>query len=270
MIKAFMFDLDGTLIDENYVMSLKTIESLKRLKEKGYLMVASSGRPVFLSNYVSDPTLGVKFFDYVYGNNGSELYDGKKDEFTLIKYLTPEEISIIGKFYDDEMFTLGLYEQAEKNYILVNREVKNKEVLDWIAARGLEIKVIDFNSVDKPYAKIICIHDAAHYDEAVKYIESHKESFCSICHSSTYAIEIVPFGVSKGTTVSDLCKKENLKKEEIIAFGDSSNDIPMLLECRGVLMGNAKDDLKKVIKEQTLSVKDDGIYDYLLKHHFLD
>ena len=46
MIRLIAFDLDGTMLDENYVMSRTTIESLRRLIDRGYAIASISGRSV--------------------------------------------------------------------------------------------------------------------------------------------------------------------------------------------------------------------------------
>jgi len=265
-----MFDLDGTLIDENYVMSKKTIDALKRLKEKGYLMVANSGRPVFLSDYVSDPTLGENFFEYVYGNNGSEYKDNLTGKFELLKYLKSDEIRKIVKLFEDDMFVCGVYEPGEVNRILIDRNTDEPQFIDWYKARGLKVETIDFETNEKDYAKIICLHKKETYDEAMKYIACHQADYFKAVPSSIYAIELVPNGVSKATAVEHFMNQTGIKAGEIIAFGDSGNDMPMLELVHGVIMGNASEENKEKIKEKTLSVKEDGIYDYLKKNGYLD
>ncbi|MGS0650830.1 HAD hydrolase family protein, partial [Staphylococcus arlettae] len=48
--------------------------------------------------------------------------------------------------------------------------------------------------------------------------------------------------------------------EEVIAFGDSSNDISMLsVVGHAVAMGNANDEVKSIADEVTLSNADNGI-----------
>jgi len=270
MIKAFMFDLDGTLIDENDYMSDNTIYALKKLKEKGYPLVVNSGRPVFLSDYVTNRRFGKYFFDYVYGNNGSEYFISKTKENDLLFYLDSETIAHINKLYDDDMFRLGIYQAGETNYFLANKEINNQEIIDWIKLRGLEIKVVDFNTLNMRSAKIICLHAKEDYDKSNEYIRNHQTNKASIYHSSFMAIEIVPKGISKSTAVGHFSRLTGIKPEEILAFGDSTNDIPMLEATTGVILANATKENYDKIKLKTKSVKEDGIYDYLLKNHYLD
>ena len=55
-------------------------------------------------------------------------------------------------------------------------------------------------------------------------------------------------------------QRDNLKKEELLAFGDGENDIKMF-ETVGtsVAMGNANDKVKSIATYTTLSNEEDGI-----------
>lgn len=66
--------------------------------------------------------------------------------------------------------------------------------------------------------------------------------------------------VSKGNAIIALCEKLDIDIAQVIAFGDSSNDISML-EVVGyaVAMDNANDAVKAVADEITLSNIDNGI-----------
>ena len=69
-IKAFLFDLDGTLIDYDGKMSKKMFDMLHILKDKGYFLGINSGRPVFSSMRVLKDNNADKLFDCYYGCNG--------------------------------------------------------------------------------------------------------------------------------------------------------------------------------------------------------
>lgn len=78
--------------------------------------------------------------------------------------------------------------------------------------------------------------------------------------SKPYFLEFMAQGVSKGNAVTDLSKKLDIALSEVVAFGDSSNDISMLqVVGHAVAMGNANDQVKAVADEITLSNSDNGI-----------
>jgi hypothetical protein len=73
-------------------------------------------------------------------------------------------------------------------------------------------------------------------------------------------VEVVPLGVSKATGVEEVAGPLGISSDEVVAFGDMPNDIPMLLWAgRGVAMGNAHPDVLAVADEVTASNSDDGV-----------
>lgn len=270
-IKAFMFDLDGTVINAKYEMSEKTIYALKKLKEKGYTMVVNSGRPIFLSDWVTDEPLGKNFFDYVYGNNGSEFYYKQENRTIYINSLSIEQIGKLDKIFNHPKMTLGLYELKDGQQLLTNKELTSLELIGWSDARGLERKRVDYSKdIKHEYSKIVGLHETKDYDEIMDFISSLECDFYDCYPSSDMVVEIVPKHVSKRSSVDDFCVRSGIKKEEIIAFGDSINDVAMLKCTNGVVMGNAKPYILNQFETKTDSVDDDGIYNYLIKEGFID
>ena len=84
--------------------------------------------------------------------------------------------------------------------------------------------------------------------------------------SSAVLIEIVHGSVSKSAAVRKFCDYYGTLPQNAVAFGDNDNDVDML-ECvgTGILMGNARDDLKQRFANVTRDHNNDGIYHALVK-----
>jgi hydroxymethylpyrimidine pyrophosphatase-like HAD family hydrolase len=73
-------------------------------------------------------------------------------------------------------------------------------------------------------------------------------------------IEIVPLGVSKAAGVEELARPLDITADDIVAFGDMPNDVPMLQWAGlGVAMGNAHPDALAAADEVTATNTDDGV-----------
>ena len=60
---------------------------------------------------------------------------------------------------------------------------------------------------------------------------------------------------------------EGIKKENVVAFGDGWNDLEMLqIVGEGVAMGNADEELKKIVGRTCDTNDNDGIAKYLEKY----
>ena len=73
-------------------------------------------------------------------------------------------------------------------------------------------------------------------------------------------IEIVPLGISKATGVEELARPLGITADDVVAFGDMPNDVPMLgWAGLGVAMGNAHPDAVAAADEVTTTNADDGV-----------
>lgn len=73
-------------------------------------------------------------------------------------------------------------------------------------------------------------------------------------------IEYLPSETNKGTSLARLMKILNISKDEVIAFGNGSNDLQFLQNVGWpVAMENACDELKPFAKLTAKSNKEDGV-----------
>ena len=72
--------------------------------------------------------------------------------------------------------------------------------------------------------------------------------------------EIIPAGYSKASGIDRICRELGATTEECFAFGDSRNDLSMLLHVKySIAMGNATDDVKAQCFHVTERPENDGI-----------
>jgi Cof subfamily protein (haloacid dehalogenase superfamily) len=107
-----------------------------------------------------------------------------------------------------------------------------------------------------PATKLILRH-AEHDTVAIQDLarELVGESL-TVVASGSEAVEVTAAGVNKATAVAEL----GVPPEQVIAFGDYPNDIPLLTWAgRGVAMGNAHADVLAVANEVTATNDEDGV-----------
>ena len=81
-------------------------------------------------------------------------------------------------------------------------------------------------------------------------------------------IEIMSSKATKGNALRELCSITDIDINNVVAIGDSANDIPMLSEVGHPLVpANAKDEIKKYAEEVICS-NNDGIADYVKDKYF--
>ena len=89
MIKAIFIDIDGTLRDSNRNLAVKTIEIIKKVSEKGILVILCSGRPRKYTEQISRECFASK---YIITSSGGNIYDYEQDKILYVNEMDKEAI----------------------------------------------------------------------------------------------------------------------------------------------------------------------------------
>ncbi|WP_173105015.1 Cof-type HAD-IIB family hydrolase [Bacillus sp. KH172YL63] len=233
-IKLIALDMDGTLVNHEGEVSPENEQAIQRAKEKGIHVVLSTGRSLFTCRDISDE-LGRS--SYLVTVNGGEIYD---HEYNLVDSI-PLDTELV-----KQLWTLK----------------KEHDVYFWsTSSQGL------FNS-RKPFEKDIESYNWLKFgfdiqDDDVRKVmmdELMKNEALEITNSSPTNIEINPAGVNKAAALVKVCKWLDLSMDQVMAVGDSMNDIAMIREAGfGVAMGNAQDAVKEAADWVTGINTDHGV-----------
>lgn len=264
-IKAFLFDIDGTLINKECTMTYKTYKTLEYLKNNGFTIGINSGRPVFSSLKVMGLNKADDLFDYYYGCNGVEFFDRINNKTTYVSSISNEIIKEYAKSFNEDFITLALYKDGKE--LLINHDYKDKNKLEaWCKSRFVKPRIYDFNNFEGETPKLIFLFDNKDRELVDKKLNSIKDDRVDIFYSGKECGEIVPKGTDKGLGVEEFANLLNIKPKEIMCFGDAENDIPALLKGRGVMMGYPELADKYNIKLRCDDVYSDGIYNFLKEY----
>ncbi|MBT1248128.1 MULTISPECIES: Cof-type HAD-IIB family hydrolase [unclassified Thermosipho (in: thermotogales)] len=256
---VFVFDLDGTLLNNNYTISEKTINFIKSLEKCGHKLFFASGRMLISIKKVVE-----KFFEKEYpiiAYNGGMVYlpeEGivfeKSLDFSsakkVIEFLRSEnvhrQIYVDDKLYGEEdNDEIKFYaKHASVDYYIVDDLVK-------LLRKKLPVKILSI--VDK---------------EKIKLLKDKLNSLnleIDVFKSMDIFLDIVPKDINKGEALEFLIKKLDLKGE-IVAFGDNYNDIPLFKVANiSIAMGNASNDVKREADYIAPSNNEDGVYSALVE-----
>ncbi len=100
--------------------------------------------------------------------------------------------------------------------------------------------------------------------ETISRIQREMEALAlpgiDMARSADSYLEIFPKGVTKGTALTVICEKLDIKLEDTMAFGDQELDIPMIEKAgTGIAMGNAIEELKEIADFVTKTNNESGI-----------
>ena len=239
-IQLFVTDLDGTLLPTGRDVPAKNIEAVKRAVAAGVTVTIATGRMYRAALPVAQ-ALGVDVPIITY--NGAliksvsgEVYDENYVPADVVRDVVDfcrEQGWHIQTYSDDELYLVEHDEKAKKYEAA---QVLRGHVVGWDGLKEHTEKV----------AKLLVVSDTA--EQTAERIELLQQTFGgrvqAVRSNPEYAEVVVP-GVSKASGVQKLAKKLGIPIENVMAIGDSNNDMPML-EAAGhsVAMGNALPEVK--------------------------
>lgn len=256
-------DMDGTLLNDEKKISEENIKAIRKARSKGVRVAVCTGRLFTSANYYAD-LIGTKV--PVIAANGA--YIREKDENRII-YKAPlsvdkcrrilkivKDFDMYPHFNTPEIVLTEKIIYSSQGYIEANKTLP--------ADSQIKIEVVpDFEEAFKKYDGDVlkCIISD---EDMEKVIKAKKEMILDggleVVSSMKNNFEVMSAGASKGKAVEILADFYGIKREEIICFGDSENDLSMIEYAgMGIAMGNGEDYVKKAAKYITDTNNNDGI-----------
>ena len=271
-IRALAIDLDGTVLTPEAKLSERTVKTLKLCVKRGLQIIIATGRAIEASEpFRSALDLAGPMVYY----NGAVVVDtpGNKILNTILMDKKAAEFCV------DLARDMEVYCQVYLSTgICPVGDNKNIPLLAWR----------DFPERDMYYKKTGILAELVNMKEALARpdlqgcvktmfmaepeilanvrpkLEEHFGGTAYIAQTTRTFLEILDIKASKGKGLEFVMQYCSLKKEEIIAFGDEENDIP-LFKASGFSAApiNAKDSVKAAADIIIGSNADDGVAVFL-------
>ncbi|RYD07145.1 hypothetical protein N752_00755 [Desulforamulus aquiferis] len=114
--------------------------------------------------------------------------------------------------------------------------------------------------------KVLVVGDEALLDNLWREMAQHFGESLHITKSKPHFLELSHPQATKGHALDMLAKGWGLNREQVIAIGDSYNDLEMIEYAGlGVIMGNARQDVKDKADYVTNSNEEDGVAEVIKK-----
>jgi len=252
--KLLAVDMDGTLFDDDKIISKENLETITKLLDAGHVLAFDTGRPnnalkKILSVYDELKKKNVYLLGYQ-GVIGTEMNSDKvlfKDcidnnlALELVQAILDSNLTCVvfdfGSIYtfNDNHFVESYKQVSQEKLVFVNdiNTLKGKNIT--------KIMAIDY---DKPenldnFRK----NHSSQFDQAFDNFYSH------------YAfLEYVKRGTGKGDGIKKLADYLQIPLSNVVACGDEENDISMVqIAGVGVAMANARPVLKEVADYVTVN-----------------
>jgi len=247
MRKILFTDLDGTLLNDDKLVSEENYRAIQRLLDAGHYLVITTGRPT-KSGFRVAQRLGLTMPGcFMIAYNGGVIYDCSKREIQIEKTIPMEHVRYL--FQEAEKY--GLYIQTygvdDKIYASTEGEElqyyvnSNRGVLDYAVSTDV------CSIIDKEPNKVMLID--LNETGIIPFWREHKDwenGRCDSTFSDAKFLEYLAPGVSKGNAVHTLCEMLGTDIQNAFAVGDERNDISMIEAAGvGIAMKNAVEEAKQ-------------------------
>ena len=257
--KLLVLDVDGTLLNEEKVISKRTLSALLKVQQTGVRIALASGRPTYgLLPIAKSLELGL-YGGFILSYNGSQIINAKNGEILFERRINPEMIPYIEKKAVKNNFALFTYHDDT----LLTNSPDNVHVQEEAALNNLKIITEEEFSTAIDFAPCKCML-VSDDEEALTGLEIHwkkrLDGVLDVFRSEPYFLEVVPCSVDKANTLAVLLEYLGIQRDEVMAIGDGVCDVTMIqMAGTGVAMGNSVELVKICADYTTDTNANDGV-----------
>lgn len=254
------FDIDGTLFDDSRQMPASVLPALLQAEQNGHSLFVNTGRTLCNMDHRLDR---FPFAGWIMGCGTRILLRGKtlqsmeydpESSLKLLELFRSLRFPVVyecdtGMYFDPE----GAPHPALPHF---RRFAEDHGLYRVVSDRDPEFRLVKmFAFTDDPALIRRFLRKAENLGMPYTAIDRGEGGW-----------EMVPAGYSKATGIDVICRHLGASVEECFAFGDSGNDLPMLLHVKySIAMGNAPEDVKAQCFYVTDRPEKDGIAKALKK-----
>jgi hydroxymethylpyrimidine pyrophosphatase-like HAD family hydrolase len=242
-------DLDGTLVRRDGSVSPYTREVLAALDLRGVPVIFVTGRPLRWTTPV---------FEHV-GSHGLAIVSNGALVWDVAEHLPRMTRAMEGAV---------AREVAERIRAAVPGSMFGAERADGFVTEpgfptGREIggTATLAELTGEPMLKLLGLHPELEPDDYWRRAQAAVGDLATVTHSSTFALlEISARGVTKASTLAEVCASLDVAAQDVIAFGDMPNDLAMLAWAgRSYAMADAHPEVVACAAHLAPSHEDDGV-----------
>lgn len=264
IMKILFTDLDGTLLNDQSLVSRNTKAFLDDFTHAGNKLVLTSGRPLLSILEVKEQA----GLDYpgilISATNGTLVYDCDSKAPILEKRLSLSQVAYlqaqakafglhIQTYTDDAIVTAAEDEEIRFYRRRVHLPLLLAEDYASVLPKG-PLKMLAIHLRDHDRLVAFCEHIAGWAADKIQYI-----------FSNDFYLELFHKDAGKGSSVRFVCDHFQIPLSDSFAAGDADNDISMIREAGcGIAMKNAAPKVKEAADVITAQDNDnDGLAEFM-------
>ena len=262
--KLIAMDLDGTLNNDQKVITEKTKAALMAAQAQGIRLALASARPSPGLFKERDILRLQEHKGILMSYNGGRIVDAESGDVLFETCMDLQETKQVLRRLEKLPVTPILDDGAQfyvksKDGYKVDYECKNNNMV--CSEVGNLADFLSFAPI-----KILMSVQPEELEAVQAQIAAFLPESLTVVQTAAFYLEVIPKTINKGQGIRDICKVLHIDPSQVISFGDAANDIPMLETAgMGVAMGNAQEAVKAAADMVTLSNNEDGIAAALAK-----
>ena len=275
-MKLIASDLDGTLLNEDGLVSKENATAIKKAIDQGIEFVVATGRSY---EAASKPLQAAGITCPIISLNGAIAFSEDKRELRAVPLDHDIAKKVMNVCRDADMYielftNEGIYSGSREYFLEVlvdimksaNPQISEQEVREKAELR-FQFETVKFiDDYDDVFTKEnLIIYKVLSFSlEKEKLVEVRSilegESQVEITSSGDINLEFNHPEAQKGIAVKMLAESKGIGIEDVMALGDNWNDASMLkIAGRGVAMGNAAKEIKNLCNYETKTNIEHGV-----------
>jgi len=262
MIKAFISDIDETILTDGNEFASKEVETaLLSLQQKEITLILATARGFSGTKKLMEQFQMEKYGGYIVCSNGSYIFDCQKK---LNLYKATISMEIVEELYEfSKEYDLHMSSELA-NYTVISAydeaiEFDWKVVgVDFFLPGNLYLEAIS----EEPF-KIAFTYNKERLASILPLVEETFGEKLTVQLSMDVYIDLVPFGITKASGIKRILDLLGYQASEIAAIGDGNNDIPMFqLAGISAAVENASDMVKEYVDVIVSSCAENGVAEF--------
>lgn len=255
--KMVVLDLDDTLLRHDLTISDRTRDALLRAQKRGVRVVLASGRPTgAIWRYAQELEIA-RHGGYIVSFNGAVVTECATER-AIFQQALPKEI--IHELFDHSV------EHGAHILSYVDDQIVTSRANEWADIEqkltGMELReATDFKgAIQQDAIKAILLQEPEHLKMVSEKLRPLVQDRMNMVISKPFFLEFTDKGIDKRHSLAMLCEKLEILPSEVIAIGDSYNDVGMIqFAGLGVCMANGPEDVRAKADFVTASNMEDGV-----------
>lgn len=225
VIQLVASDLDGTLLDADSRLAPRTITALRHAAAQGAEVVAVTGRSHWSSIELLRPAGCIR---WIICSNGATVWDYEAEDVVHHRPLAANVVDEVLAAVVSAFPSVGLSWETPQGLFLNEQWIDNRRATDPRFQNRLPSPPVDFGFENGPVVKLMLAHHELTTYDWLDAVRPHLPDELSVSTSGATFVEVTRSDANKGDALAQLCATLGVEAHAAVAFGDHSNDLPML------------------------------------------